>query len=104
MFFFISPYYKLHTAVAKIAYAIKKYNRVDRSIHRAKIIQSPRPLAKMHRTWKMAFITIFCRDTAITATIILMLAVGLPISLISTGAIIITEQPELSKGSLLAAC
>jgi hypothetical protein len=39
MAFFIFPYYKLHAAVAKIAYAVKKYNRVGYIIHSAKIIQ-----------------------------------------------------------------
>ena len=35
-FFFIMPDDKLHTAIAKIAYAVKKYNRVG-CIHHAKV-------------------------------------------------------------------
>ena len=36
LFFFIMPDDKLHTAIAKIAYAVKKYNRVG-CIHHAKV-------------------------------------------------------------------
>lgn len=37
MVFFIFPYYKLYTAVAKIAYTVEKYNRIGCIVHGAKI-------------------------------------------------------------------